>query len=179
MDYFLWIVLVIIFVFYLILLTNFLSQFYSLIKTWVPYVNSFDSDISLIKDNIELDKTKRMVDLWCWNWKALRFFNNNFWLENLYWYDINLYSILLWKVINFITGKKFIKIYLKDFRDIDLWKFEYIYIYLFQDKYEEYILKNAKKWTIIINNSFKFSSINPIKVIKNCKWRDKIYVYHI
>jgi len=151
----------------------FISFIKSLFISKVPYVWSFNRQLKIIK-KLNLDKWKNIVDLWCWDWKALRFFEKEFWL-NWVWYDINSFAILYWKVLNKITWSK-IKLYKQDFTKLkNLKDYNYIYLYLFpefMEKIEDWIFQNKWENTIIISNSFKFKKHKPFKIVEK-----KIYLY--
>ena len=122
---------------------------------------------------LELQKWKKIVDLWCGDGKALRFFEKEFWLKWV-WYDINHFAITYGKILNKLL-KSNIKLYRQNFIWIDLQKFDYIYVYLFpefMEKIEDWIFEDKKKDTIIISNSFKFKKHKPFKIVG-----EKIYLY--
>ncbi len=122
---------------------------------------------------LELQKWKKIVDLWCGDGKALRFFEKEFWLKWV-WYDINHFAITYGKILNKLL-KSNIKLYRQNFIWIDLQKFDYIYVYLFpefMEKIEDWIFEDKKKDTIIISNSFKFKKHKQFKIV----W-EKIYLY--
>lgn len=168
-----------------------LYYFFSMLKwlvfTWIPYVNSFDKDLNLIEEWLKklesewniLLKWKTLVDLWCWNGKVLRFFNDKFWVGSLFGYDINGFSLLSAKVRNLIWWYKNIIVKKKDFTKISLEEFNVIYVYLFPGKFQDWILENIKPWQTIICNSFEFKKLKPSFTIKKSDGSDKIYIYKI
>jgi len=90
----------------------FISFLKSLYTTKVPYVGSFDRQLELLKQ-LNLEKWKTIIDLWCGDGKALRSFEKKFQLK---WtgYDINHFAITYWKLLNKIT-KSNIKLIKDDF----------------------------------------------------------------
>jgi len=169
-------IIILIFVLFVIIFLTwyyFISFAKSLYTTKVPYVWSFSRQLDIMKD-LNLKKWKKIIDLWCGDGKALRFFEKEFWLNGT-WYDINSFAILYWKILNKIK-KSNVKLYKKDFTKINNLKdFDYIYIYLFpefMEKIEDWIFENKWKNTIIISNSFKFKKHKAFKILK-----EKIYLY--
>jgi len=151
----------------------FISFWKSLLSTKVPYVGSFNRQLEMMK-KLNLKKWKKIIDLWCGDGKALRFFEKQFWLKGT-GYDINSFAILYWKLVNKIV-KSNINLYKQDFTKIENLKdFDYIYIYLFpefMEKIEDWIFENKNKDTIIISNSFQFKKNRPFQIID-----EKIYLY--
>ena len=144
-----------------------------------PYVWTFKRHLRLMKD-LNIPKNSTMIDLWCWDGKALRFFHKTYQLKKLVGYDINRYAITRWKIINKITRNKNISLYHKDFLDANIKWYKYIYLYLRTKQLadiEDRIRKNKDKDTIIISNSFKFSKHKPFKTIKNKKGKSAIFLY--
>lgn len=169
-----WIFLLLFILCLIVILTYFYFLCYlkSLIKSNVPYVSSFNRQLKILK-KLKIEKWKKIVDLWCWNWKVLRFFENYF---NLIWtwYDINLFAILYWKIINKIK-KSDIKLIKADFLKQEIKQYDYIYLYLFPnflEKIEDRIFENKNKDAIIISTAFKFKKNKPFKIIN-----EKIYLY--
>lgn len=113
-----------------------------------PYVWSFRRDLLLMKEHLRLDRGKRIVDLGCWDGRALRFFGKTFGLIG-FWYDINIFAITLGRFINRWFGfKKSVCIEKKNFMDIDLSTFDYIYVYLLPGQLEfieDRVWKTKKK----------------------------------
>jgi hypothetical protein len=144
-----------------------------------PYVWTFKRHFIIMK-NIRIKPNANILDLWCWDWKALRFFNKYFKLKKITWYDINPYAIIRWKIINKITKNKNIELTHKNFLNTDIKWFDYIYIYLWTKQLaeiEDRIRKNKEKHTIIISNSFQFKKHKTLKTFKNKKWKNAIFLY--
>jgi len=144
-----------------------------------PYIPSFDRQLKLMRE-LGLQEWSTMVDLWCWDWKALRFFSKEYWLKELDWFDINLYAILKWRRKNKRQNFQNIKLYRKNLFKVDLKKYDYIYVYLWPTQLEimeDWIWENKKEWARIISNSFQFKKHKPIIKIKNKKGIDTIFFY--
>lgn len=147
---------------------------------WVPYVPSYDEDIKLMKEKLILEKWKNMIDLGCWDGKALRFFVDNFWIVKWVWYDLNTPSIVFGKLINKIWKINNIELYKGDFLKVDISKFDYIYVYLLSEcleKIEDFVFSNMKDDAIIISNTFKFKKNTPFLVHQNKNWKDRVILY--
>ena len=159
----------------------FLSSFISLIFwDWVPYVPTYDKDILVLKENLELKEGGKLLDLGCWDWKVLRFIGRNFKLSQLDWYDINPYAINYWKLLVKFWKLKNINLYRKNFLKAPIWEYDYIYTYLLtnlMEKIEDHLFSNMKPDAIVISNSFQFKNHTPFKIIQNSKGKDRIYLY--
>ena len=167
-----YLLLFILFLLILLVWFYYVSFIKALFTTKVPYVWSFNRQLELIKQ-LNLTKWKKIIDLWCWDGKALRFFEKQFWLKWV-WYDINTFAILYGRLINKIKKSNVI-LKKKNFIGKDLKWYDYIYIYLFPKfmlKIEDWIFEAKWKDTIIISNSFVFKKNKPFKIV----WK-KIYLY--
>jgi len=151
------------------------------IKYVVPQVSTFKSDFKVLEEwlkkyNLEW---KKILDLWSWIWKAIRFFEKKFKMKAT-WYEIDLSNTLIAKLLNKIFYSK-TKVIKWNYFKADLSEFDYIYVYLFpelMEKVEEKIWKDAKKDTIIFVNAFKLKKHQPIDIFyKN--WKEKILVYKV
>ena len=144
-----------------------------------PYVWTFKRHFQILKQ-LDMPKWSTMLDLWCWDGKALRFFRKTYQLKNWIGYDINIYAILRWKFINIMKWHKNISLICKNFLKINLKSYKYIYVYLRPTQLmniEDRIWTNKDKDTIIISNSFTFSKHKPYKILKNSKWKNAIFLY--
>jgi len=167
--------------FLFIILTIFGIYFFYFFKSmfWInaPSISSFDSQLNFMKNNLKINQNSKILDLGCGTGKAMRFFANNF--DSIcFWYDINILSVLIWKILNFITFQKNIFLQYWDFTKQKIDWFDYIYIYLMpfqmsaiEDRIRKYKSKNCK----IISNSFTFTKHKPSETIKN--WKSTIYIY--
>lgn len=148
-------------------------------KKKAPFVPSFDRHLKIM-ENLEIKKGSTMIDLWCWDGKALRFFAKNFWIKSADWFDINTYAIIRWKIINKCKKINNINLYKKNFFKADLKKYDYIYLYLWDTQLkimEDWIRENKKTECIIISNTFKFKKHEPFKTFKNENKHDTIFLY--
>ena len=178
--------LYIILIIFLLIICLFLMWFLSYIviscflpSKRAPTISSFDKDLKIMK-KLKLEKWKKILDLWCANWKALRFFESEFSLI-WEWYDINFFAIKWWRILNKIRKSK-TKLFWKNFFESDVKKYDYIYIYLLpvqMESIEDWLFKNILKDTVIISNAFKFKKNLPFDVIKNDKWKEKIFLYKL
>ncbi len=159
------------------LIWSFIATFQA---SWVPYVPSYNQDLKRMKELLKLEKWKTMIDLWCWDGKALRFFSVNFWISKWVGLDFNLPAILYWKFLNKFHNITNVEIRKWDFLKEDISKFDYVYVYLlaeYLEKIEDFVFENMRDDAIIISNTFKFKNHEPFLVHKNEKWRDRILLY--
>lgn len=166
--------------FLLLMLIFYIGLLYSPLKTKVPYVPSFNSDLKIIWQQLDLKPWKSIVDLGCWDWKALRYLKKTFDLWQADGYDINPMPIILWKIYNFFQNTKNINLYVKDFNQVNLKRHDYIYLYLFPElleKIEDNIFSKISTHWLIISNSFQFKKHKPVKILKSNSWKWKIYIY--
>jgi len=148
----------------------------------VPQVSTFNSDLNILRKVCDkyLVRNKKIVDLWSWTWKMLRFFEREYKMKVI-WFEIDISNVIISKIINKLLWYKNITTKRKNYFDVDLSDFDFIYIYLFpvlMKKVEEKIWNSAKPWTIIIVNAFKFEKHKPIEIFQK-NWKDKIFVYKI
>lgn len=157
-----------------------ISWLISLVRTkWVPYVPSPNIYLNLIKDFVKIKPNSKMVDLGCWDWKALRFFAKNYWTI-WDWYEIDIYSTTLGRLINKIFKIKNVNINVANFFKADLSKYDYVYVYLLPDllaNIESRVFENIKDDTIIISSGFEFALHKPFETLKDPKWKDRVYLY--
>ena len=169
----------------IILLWNLLMIAYMILgvckkTTQAPYISSFDKDIRVMKEKLVLKHGLSLVDLWCWDGKAMRFFANIYWMK-CEGFDINFYAIVIGKILTYFSPQRnTVHLFLKNFFKADLSKFDYIYVYLLPVQLkaiESRIWKHKKKETIIIANSFQFSEHTPFEIIENEKGKKVIFLY--
>lgn len=173
-------VLILLSIFLLCCMFFYFGLLYSVFKTKVPYVPSFNSELKLMWQQLHLKPWKSLVDLGCGDWKSLRFLQKTFWLSRADWFDINPMPIFLWKIYNFFQHAKNVNLYCRDFNQVDLKRYDYVYLYLFPElleKIEDDIFSKIDEKTIIISNSFQFKKHKPIEILKNENWKSKIYIY--
>jgi SAM-dependent methyltransferase len=168
------ITLIIIWIFLVFILKSLLNP-----QKTAPYVSSFKRHLDLMK-NLKIKKWSKILDLWCGDGKALRFFYKNFDINNCTGYDINPYAILIWKALNKLSWYKKINLHKKNFLNISLKWYDYIYVYLRPSqlaKIEDRLRKNKDKNTIVISNSFQFTKHKEFDYIKNTKNKKSIFLY--
>ena len=147
----------------------------------VPQVSTFNSDLDLLRKVFDkyIIREKKIVDLWSWIWKMLRFFEKEYKMQAT-WYEIDFSNVLISKIFNKLwkyknTSKR------QNYFKSDLLGFDFIYVYLFpvlMEKVEEKIWKDAKKWTIVFVNAFKFNNHKPIDIFYKAE-KEKIFVYEV
>jgi hypothetical protein len=148
--------------------------------SWVPYVPSYNEDLKRMKNLLKLKKWKTMIDLWCWDGKALRYFSKEFSIFKWVWIDFNWPAILYGKFLNKVMKIDNVEIRKWNFLKEDISKYDYIYVYLLSEylvKIEDFVFENMRDDAIIISNTFKFKNHEPYEVHKNEKWRDRILLY--
>lgn len=144
-----------------------------------PYIWSFNRHLMLMQ-KLKIKKWTNLIDLWCGDGKALRFFSKNYNLKTLKWCDINPYAIIQGKIINLLQWQKNILLKKRNFLKENLKWYHYIYIYLRPSQLiniEERLRINKDKNTIIISNSFEFAKHEAFETIKNTKWKNSIFLY--
>ena len=167
-----WFLVLVLIILIILLVFYYISFIKALYFTKSPYVGTFNKELKILK-KLNIVKWKTLIDLWCGDWKVLRFFEKEFWIKWV-WYDVNSFAILWWKILN-----KFLKTNIRliqwNFFDNDISNYDYIYIYLMPSvmkDVEKFVFKNKKTEAIVIVNSFPFPNKKPFKVIGS-----KIYLY--
>lgn len=142
------------------------------------YVPTFNRHLRLMK-LLTLSRGKSLVDLWCGDGKAMRFFAKTFWLQ-CDGYELQRFPYLYGKLINFILWYKTLHLYKQDFFQADLKRYDYVYVYLLPHQMadiESRIFQHISSDAIIISNSFQFAVHKPYKVITNKKGKPSIFLY--
>jgi len=176
------IIIIILSIFIFAVIVYFFFMFSSFLRKTAPYIWTFHSQFQVMKKNLEITKWSKVVDLWCGDGKALRFFAKNYNLSQLDWVDINKFAILRWKLLNKILFTKNINLKNKDFFSVKLKNYNYIYLYLFPEqmqKLEARIFSESNKWTIIIANSFTFHNKKPFQIFYSKNWKKVIFIYKV
>ena len=143
------------------------------------YVPSFNRHIRLMKNNLKLVRWKKLVDLWCGDGKAMRFFAETFGLQ-CDGYELQRFPYLYGKLINRALWYKKLHLYKQNFSQAKLTQYDYIYTYLLpvqMAEIEPRIFKHMNPHSIIISNSFQFAVHTPYQVIKDKKWKPSIFLY--
>lgn len=176
-----WILILLSFVIIIVLLLYMTDMVVSLIRSkWVPYVASFDKDITLMQERLSLTPGSTIVDLWCGDGKALRFFVQEYKFKQWVGYEISWHAWLYGKYLLWKQSISSINLIRWSLYTADLTKYDYIYCYLmpFVMKDIEYWVQNSiNENTIIIVNTFPFPNRAPHKIIHDQSWKKKIYLY--
>jgi hypothetical protein len=143
------------------------------------YVPSFNRHIRLMKEHLKLFPWKKMVDLWCGDGKAMRFFSRTFNLQ-CDGYEIQYFPHLYWKILNKLLWYPDLRLLKNDFLLADIHGYDYIYVYLLPQQMAEIesrIFKSMKDDAIIISNSFQFAIHKPFEIIKDKHSKPSIFLY--
>ena len=143
------------------------------------YMPSFNRHIRLMKNHLKLARWKRLVDWWCGDGKAMRFFADTFGLH-CDGYELNFFPYLYGKLINRLLWYTKLNLYKQDFFQADLGRYDYIYVYLLPHQMadiEPRIFKHISDHAIIISNSFQFAVHKPYEVVKDKKGKASIFLY--
>lgn len=144
-----------------------------------PYVPSFDYHLKIMKHHLKLKKWATIVDLWCGDGKALRFFAKEFGLKGT-WYDLNPFVIWYGKVFNRLFWFSDISLYKANLKKAQLSHYDYIYLYLWPEQLisiEDWMFEHVSKDCIIISNSFTFMKHKPFDIIHDESGKKVIYLY--
>lgn len=144
------------------------------------YVPSFNRHIRLMKNHLQLTSWKRLVDLWCGDGKAMRFFARHFGLQ-CDGYELQKFPYYYGRLCNLLLWYPQLKLYQKDFSQANLGRYDYIYVYLLPQQMaqiESWIFDHISADTIIISNSFQFALHKPYEVIKDIHGKASIFLYH-
>lgn len=156
--------IILIFIFFTVILLLFLvlaSSFYSDFNG-APYIGN---DIEVIKKSLLLadvsNKTK-LVDLGSGNGKVLKIARDDFDVKDSLGYEIAPWPYLISKLHK-------VKTYRKSFFDVDLTKYDVVYVYLLPKLLEKLSfkiieLKKTKPDVKIVSPVFKIHGLNPQKV---------------
>jgi len=128
---------------------------------------------------LKLVRWKTLVDLWCGDGKAMRFFWRTFGVH-CDGYEIQRFPYLYGKILNKLFWTPNLKVLKKDFLLADIHGYDYIYVYLLPQQMaqiESRIFKQIKDDAIIISNSFQFAKHQPYDVIKDKRGRPSIFLY--
>lgn len=148
-------------------------------QPYAMYVPSFNRHIKLMKDNLKLTSWKNLIDLGCWDGKAMRFFSREFGLI-CDGYELQRFPYVYGRFLNRILWYPYLHLYRKDFFQADLVRYPYIYVYLLPGQMaeiESWIFERMHPHAIIISNSFQFKVHEPYEVIKDAKGKPSIFLY--
>lgn len=174
--------LLLILLFFLVLVT--LRAVFSLLsygwkkQTIAMYISTFTRHIRLMKW-LHLTRGKRLVDLWCGDGKALRFFAKTFGLV-CEGYEIQPFPYRYGKFLNKLFGYSSIHIHKKDLIQADLRRYDYIYLYLLPHQMAELeprIFSQVRDDAIVISNSFPFPLHQPYTTLNTPQGKPNIFLY--
>jgi len=157
-------------------------MFLSFFSKQAPYIGTFPSQLKVMKQQLKLKDWHKLVDLGCWDGRALRFFQRNYNLSEHHGLDLNRFAILRWKFLNKLFSISWVVLSHKDLFTANLSKYHYIYVYLLPHQMkmiESWVFETAKKNTLIISNSFTFKNKTPYKILKDQKWKEIIFLYKV
>lgn len=172
-----WIIIALIFSFVLtiIVLIYLLSLIIGLIwARGVPFVSLSKKQLRAVDKNIKLKPGDRVVDLGCGDARVLRMFEKQG-VKDLTGYEINFWAYLLAKIKNKLLKSKS-KVYFKNFKKVDLSKYNVIFCYLldnYLNSLKEKFDKELKPGTKIISHSFSIKNWHKPEKI------GKMFVYRI
>ncbi len=144
-----------------------------------PYVPSFRYHLNLMKKHLQLEKWAKIVDLWCGDGKALRFFTTVFWLQGT-WYDLNPFVIHYGRVLDLLLWFRDIVLIRSNFTQAQLKEYTYVYLYLWPEQMisiEDRVFEHVSKNTVIISNSFTFIKHKSFDSIHDEHGKKVIYLY--
>ena len=147
-------------------------------QSFAMYVPSFDRHIRLMKQ-LKLTRGKTLVDLWCGDGKALRFFTQQFGVH-CDGYELQSFPYHYGRFCNYLLWYPQIHLYKKNFHQADLGCYDYIYVYLLPKQMaqiEDRIFQHMKSDAIIISNSFQFAFHKPYSTINDTRGKPNIFLY--
>lgn len=160
------------------------SSFIWLIWTkGVPFIPLTKKQLEAIGKHIKLKPSDRIIDLGCGDGRVLRMFEKQG-VRDLAGYEMNFWIYLLAKINNKISESKS-KIYLRDFKKVNLSKYNIIFCYLsnyYMNSLKGKFDKELKPGTKIISYVFKAKDWHEPKIVytnKENKKSGKIFVYTI
>lgn len=141
----------------------------------VPFVPLSKKQLKTISANIKLNPEDKIIDLGCGDGRVLRMFEKQG-AKDLTGYEINFWTYLLAKIRNKLQKSK-AKIYFKDFKKINLSKYNIIFCYLsnyqmnsLKEKFDRELVPGTK----IISYVFSIKNWYNPEIISG-----KIFVYTI
>lgn len=143
------------------------------------YVPSFDRHIKLMKEQLHLARGKKLVDLWCGDGKALRFFARTFGLQ-CDGYELQRFPYLYGKLLNTVLWYPDLKLLKQNFLLADIHGYDYIYVYLLPKQMaqiESRIFEQMGQKTIIISNSFQFAIHKSYDTICDRRGKPSVFLY--
>lgn len=149
----------------------------------VPFIPLTKKQLRAINRNIKLKSTDRVVDLGCGDGRVLQMFEKQG-VKDLVGYEVNFWIYWLAKIKNKISKSKS-KIYLKDFKKINLSEYNIVFCYLsdyYMNSLKEKFDEELKPGTEVISYVFEAKNWHKPEIIytnKGNKKLGKIFVYKI
>ena len=140
----------------------------------VPFVPLSKKQLRAVDKNIKLKPNDKVVDLGCGDARVLRMFEKQG-VKDLTGYEINFWAYLLAKIKNKLLKSKS-KVYFKNFKKVDLSKYNVIFCYLldnYVNSLKEKFDKELKPGTRIISYSFSIKNWHKPEKI------ERMFVYRI
>lgn len=140
----------------------------------VPFVPLSKKQLKAVDKNIKLKPDDKVVDLGCGDARVLRMFEKQG-VKDLTGYEINFWAYLLAKIKNKLLKSKS-KVYFKNFKKVDLSKYNVIFCYLldnYVNSLKEKFDKELKPGTRIISYSFSIKNWHKPEKI------ERMFVYRI
>lgn len=147
----------------------------------IPFIPLTKKQLKAINEHIKLKSTDKIVDLGCGDGRVLRMFEKQG-AKDLVGYEVNFWIYLLAKARNKISKSKS-KIYLKDFKKVNLSEYNIVFCYLsdyYMNSLKEKFDKELRPGTKIISYIFEAKDWHEPKIIytnKENKKSGKIFVY--
>jgi SAM-dependent methyltransferase len=145
-----------------------------------PTVGTYSSHYDLMKKKLKWVDGWSLVDLGCGDGKLLRFMKNQYNFSCVDGIDNNLMVVYRWRFLNFLFNKKNIHLYYGDIQQIDISKYDYIYLFLLPkhlDNIQNRLQDNMKSNAIIVCNTFEFSKWEPYQIIRSDDSKSVIRLY--
>lgn len=149
----------------------------------VPFIPLTKKQLKAINKHIKLKSSDKIVDLGCGDGRVLRMFEKQG-VRDLTGYEINIWAYLLVRIKNKISKSKS-KIYLKNFKKVNLSEYNIVFCYLsgyYMNSLKEKFDKELKPGTEIISCAFEAKNWHEPKIIytnKDNKKLGKIFIYKI
>ncbi len=149
----------------------------------VPFVSLSKKRLKTINKHIKLKSTDKVVDLGCGDGRVLRMFEKQG-AKDLTGYEVNFWAYLLAKIKSKIFKSKS-KIYFKNFKKVNLSRYNIVFCYLLDDCLEslkEKFNKELRPGTKVISYAFQIKNWHKPKIIytnKKNKKQGRVFVYLI
>ena len=163
-----------------ILLAKYLrSERYNYRHHIAPCISLYTRHKDLMRQQLALTSWSSLVDLWCGDGSALRFFSQYYNLRSLEGFDTNSVAIWRGKITNLCNHNN-IHLFTQNFLSVDLQKYDYIYLFLLPkqlDDIQEWLQKNMRPDTVIICNTFLFTKRKPYQELWSHDSKSVIRLY--